>query len=595
LNRSEILAFALIIATLAMFVWGRFRYDLVALGSLLAGVLLGVVPAAHAFDGFKNEVVVIIATALVVSAAFQRSGVAEMALRPLLARLKSERTQAPVLAAATAVLSMATKNVGALAILMPVASQLAKRTGTSLSRLLMPMSFASLLGGLVTLIGTSPNILVSEVRERTLGKPFGMYDFAPVGLSLTVGGVVFLAFAYRLLPKGRAGQTGVEEVLQSASYVMEAEAPEDFSPRRISRLQEKAAGAVKVTALVHEGIRREHPPEGAIVEPRDELVLEGDERALHRLVRELKLQPIAPETPQASRRDKPVHEEARTIEAVVGPESIAVGMQPRRLDLETRFKVRLVAVSRTGRRSVPGVDAAPLQVGDILLLRGPEASLTQAIGEIGALPLANRPIQLGARRPVFLPPLILAAAMILVAFRMVPISIAFFAAAFAVVAVRAIPMREAYGALDGPVLVLIASLIPVSEALRETGGVEFLAHGASATLRGAPPIAVLATLMTASMLLAPFLHNAPTVLILGPVAVAVAKRLAIAPDPLLMGVAVGAASDFLTPVGHQCNTLVMGPGGYRFSDYPRLGAPLSVFVIAVGAPLIAHFWPLAPG
>jgi di/tricarboxylate transporter len=594
LNRSEILAFALITATLAMFVWGRFRYDLVALGSLLAGVLLGVIPAAHAFDGFKNEVVVIIATALVVSAAFERSGVAEMALRPVLARLSSERTQVPVLTAATAVLSMATKNVGALAILMPVASQLAKRTGTSISRLLMPMSFASLLGGLVTLVGTSPNILVSEVREQTLGKPFGMYDFARVGLSLTLGGVLFLAFAYRVLPKGRSGQTGVEEVLQSASYVMEAEAPGDFSPRQISRLQEKAAGAVKVAALIRGGIRHEPPPESEIVEPHDELVLEGDEGALQRLLREFRLQPIGRDRPRARRKGKPDHQESRTVEAVVGPESIALGVQPRRLDLETRFKVRLVAVSRTGRRSVPGLDAAPLQVGDILLLRGPETSLTQAIGEIGALPLADRPIQLGARPPVFLPPLILAAAMILVAFKMVPISIAFFAAAFAVVAVRAIPMREAYGALDGPVLVLIAALIPVSEALRATGGVEFLAHGVSATLRDAPPMAVLVALMTASMLFAPFLHNAPTVLILGPVAVAVAQRLAIAPDPLLMGVAVGAACDFLTPVGHQCNTLVMGPGGYRFIDYPRLGAPLSIFVIVVGAPLIAHFWPLGP-
>jgi di/tricarboxylate transporter len=241
------------------------------------------------------------------------------------------------------------------------------------------------------------------------------------------------------------------------------------------------------------------------------------------------------------------------------------------------------------------LDAAPLHVGDILLLRGHEAQLTDAIGEIGALPLADRPIQLGARRPVLLPPLILATAMILVAFKMVPITIAFFAAAVAVVAMRALPMREAYGALDGPVLVLIAALIPVSEALRSTGGVEFLAHGVSSTLRGAPPIAVLVALMTASMLFAPFLHNAPTVLILGPVAVAVAERLTIAPDPLLMGVAVGAACDFLTPIGHQCNTLVMGPGGYRFIDYPRLGAPLSIFVIAVGAPLIAHFWPLARG
>jgi di/tricarboxylate transporter len=595
-NKNEILAFALIVCTLGMFVWGRFRYDLVALGSLLAGVFLGVIPAKHAFDGFKNDVVVIIATALVVSAAFQRSGVAELVLRPMLDRLKSERTQAPALAAATAVLSMATKNVGALAILMPVAIQLAKRTGTSVSRLLMPMASASLLGGLVTLVGTSPNILVSEVRERTLGRPFNMYDFAPVGLCLTAGGVIFLAFAYRLLPRSRTAEVGVEEVLQASSYVMEAKAPQDWVPRRISRLEEKSKGAVKVTALTHRGGRRDHPPQGAMVEPGDAVVLEGDETALHRLLHHYKLKPLHPEPTRKAAEEKKssAKAETRTIEAVVGAGSKAVGMQPRRLNMERRFKIHLVAVSRQGRRSVPGIDAAPLRVGDILLLRGLEADLSRALAEIGALPLADRPLQLGAKRPVFLPPLILAAAMILVALKVLPIAIAFFAAAFAVVAVRALPMREAYAALDGPVLVLIAALIPVSEALQSTGGVDLLAHGVSQTFRGAPPIFVLTGLMTAAMLAAPFLHNAPTVLILGPVAVAVAESLHIAPDPLLMGVAVGAACDFLTPVGHQCNTLVMGPGGYRFIDYPRLGAPLSLFVIAVGAPLIAHFWPLRP-
>jgi di/tricarboxylate transporter len=374
---------------------------------------------------------------------------------------------------------------------------------------------------------------------------------------------------------------------------MEAEAPDDWTPQRISRVQDKAAGAVKVTALVHEGVRREHPPQGAMVGPRDELVLEGDETALHRLLHDLKLEPIAPEAPKREKA-APANAESRTIEAVVGKGSKAIGVQPRRLAFEARYKVSLVAVSRAGRRSAPGVDGAPLQVGDILLLRGLEADITQALAELGALPLADRPIQLSVKRPVVLPPLILAAAMILVAFKVIPIAIAFFAAAFAVVAVRALPMREAYGALDGPVLVLIAALIPVSEALQSTGGVAFLAHRVAATLRGAPPILVLAAMMTASMLSAPFLHNAPTVLILGPVAVGVARQLALAPDPLLMGVAVGAACDFLTPVGHQCNTLVMAPGGYRFIDYPRLGAPLSVFVIAAGAPLIAHFWPLRP-
>lgn len=585
------LAFALILGTLAMFVWGRVRYDLVALGSLLGGVLVGVIPAKTAFDGFKNDVVLIIAMALVVSAAFARSGIVEVALRPILGKLNSERTQVPALVSATALLSMATKNVGALAILMPVASQLARRTGTSISRLLMPMAFASLLGGLVTLVGTSPNIIVSEVREHTLGKPFAMYDFAPVGLSLTAVGLLFLAFAYPLLPRNRTGKTALNEVLASNSYVTEAVAPEDFTPRRLRRVNTLGGGAVTVSALIRDGKRRANPHPNTLLRSGDVVVLEGEENALHRLIADLKLKP--------HRADHPIERaggrgEVRSIEAVVDPGSELVGATPKRVDLQGRFNVKVLAVSRSGGRTVRRLQAAAIQAGDVLLLRGAETDLSTALSELGLLPLAERTVQLGAKRPLILPAVILAAAMILVALKVLPIAIAFFAAAFLMVAFRCIPMREAYGALEGPVLVLIAALIPVSEALQSTGGVELISSTLSQWFTGAPAWLVLGALLTASMLAAPFLHNAPTVLILGPVAVGVAKRLGIAPDPLLMGVALGAACDFLTPVGHQCNTLVMGPGGYRFIDYPRLGAPLSLLVICAGTPLIAFFWPLHP-
>jgi len=586
---SQMLAFGLILGTLGMFVWGRVRYDVVALGSLLAGVLLGVIPAKSAFDGFKNDVVLIIAMALVVSAAFARSGIVEVVLRPVLGRLNSERSQVPALATATALLSMTTKNVGALAILMPVASQLSRRTGTSLSRLLMPMAFASLLGGLVTLVGTSPNIIVSEVREHTLGKPFAMYDFAPVGLSLTAVGLVFLAFAYPLLSARRTARPALNEVLVTNSYVTEAEAPEGFKPRRVSRIITLGAGAVNVVALIRKGARKANPHPNTVMHAGDVIVLEGEETALHRLIADLKLLPHRAEHPidRASS-----HGEIRSIEAVVDPKSELVGATPKRMDLQGRYNVKVLAVSRSGGRTVRRLQAAAIQAGDVLLLRGAETDLSTALTELSLLPLAERTVQLGAKRPLILPAVILATAMILVALKILPIAIAFFVAAFAMVAFRCIPMREAYGALEGPVLVLIAALIPVSEALQSTGGVELLAREFSSLFSGAPAWLILAMLLTASMISAPFLHNAPTVLILGPVAVSVAKRLGIAPDPLLMGVALGAACDFLTPVGHQCNTLVMGPGGYRFSDYPRLGAPLSLLVICAGTPLIAFFWPL---
>jgi di/tricarboxylate transporter len=584
------LAFALIGATLLLFIWGRWRYDLIALGSVLTGVLIGVVPAASAFDGFKSDVVVIIAAALVVSAAFDRSGIVEVALRPLLSRLKREQSQVPALAAATALLSMASKNVGALAILMPAAQQLSRRTGTPVSRLLMPMSFAALLGGLVTLVGTSTNIIVSQVREQTLGKPFGMYDFAPVGLGLTALGLVFLAFAYRILPKDRQAQVPLTEALTSQSYVTEAVIPLDWDAgsKRVADIRLAGGGVAKVTGIVRDKDRRINPHANTVVKPGDVVQLEGEADALHKLIADLHWIPHRDDRPL-----EPSREEVRSVEAVVGADSLLTGRSVRRVDLQARFNIKLLAVARGGRRVSQGLRTAPIRAGDILVLRGGESDLARAMTTLGALPLADRAVQLGSRRPLILPAVILAAAMVCVALKLLPVAIAFMIAAVLMVASRAISMREAYASLDGSVLVLIAALTPVSEALQRSGGADLIAANLSLLLLHAPPLAVLGLMMLAAMAGAPFMHNAPTVLILAPVAIGVAQHLRLSPDPLLMAVATGAACDFLTPVGHQCNTLVLGPGGYRFSDYTRLGAPLSLLVIVVGTLLISAVWPLA--
>ena len=221
------LAFALIALTIGAFVWGRFRYDLVAVVALVAGLALGIIPADAAFDGFKNDVTVIIACALIVSAAFARSGIVELAMRRVLPLLKTERSQVPVLTGVVTLLSMATKNVGALAIMMPVALQVARRTGSAPSRLLMPMAFGAMAGGMVTLVGTAPNIIVAEVRQEILGQPFQMFDYAPVGLALTAIALAFLAIGYRILPKDRHGATAMNAArrLHDTKHTLATNAP----------------------------------------------------------------------------------------------------------------------------------------------------------------------------------------------------------------------------------------------------------------------------------------------------------------------------------------------------------------------------------
>jgi di/tricarboxylate transporter len=591
MTTDQALAFGLVGVTIACFIWGRFRYDLISLASLLAAVALGLVSPRKAFDGFANDVVVIIACALVVSAGFARSGLIEALLRPITPKLKSARTQVPVFVAAVAVLSMATKNVGALAILMPIALQVARKTNTAPSSLLMPMSFASLLGGLVTLVGTSPNIIVSEVRQNLFGQPFGMYDFAPVGLALTGLGVVFLSLSYRLLNKPRTPTVTLDAALEAKAYVTQVEAPEDWAAdkRRVADLNELGRGDVRVVALMREGARRASPHGATVLKPGDKLLLEGDQADLEQFIARAKL--------KLTRSDKPVlmeepTEDVHVVEAIVGAESNLAGKTAQRMDLYGRFGVNLLAVSRSGYRLSQVINRIRLKPGDVIMLQGGERALPGALKELGLLPLAEREVRLGGGRRALAPAGILAAAMLAIAFHLAPVAIAFFAAAVAMVAFGGLRMRDAYAALDGPVLVLIGALIPVGEAIHATGGADLVAAALSRLLGAGPPIAAMALMMLLAMISAPFMHNAPTVLVFAPIAAGLAQRLHLNPDPFLMSVAVGAACDFLTPIGHQCNTLVMAPGGYRFSDYPRLGAPLSLLVLVVGPPLIAAVWPL---
>lgn len=586
------LAFGLVGLTIVGFVWGRFRYDLIAVTALLTGVAIGVVPANKAFEGFSNDITVIIASALVVSAAFARSGVVEAVLRPILPRLKTERSQIPALTAAVTVLSTATKNVGALAILMPVALQLTRRTGTSPSRLLMPMAFGAMLGGMVTLVGTSPNIIVSQVREEILGRPFQMYDYTPVGLILAVLGFVFVAFAYRLLPKDRAPAANLEAALAANAYFTEVEVPEDWiSDRpRVADLHALAQGEARIMALMRGGKRRGNPHPNTKIRPGDTMLIEGEPQALDALINRAKLKLTRSDRPIAM--DQPT-EEVRIVEAVVGAESSLIGQSAQQADLYGAHGVNLLAVSRSGYRLNQHLNRVRFKGGDVIVLQGGERTLPGALQAFGLLPLAERDVRLGGIRRMLAPALILAAAMVMVAFHVVPVAIAFFGAAVVMIAIDALRMREAYAAVDGPLIVLIAALIPVSDAIQSTGGADLIGSWLSDVFRGQSPMIALASIMAVAMAATPFLNNAATVLIVAPVGASLAQKLGLNPDPFLMAVAVGAACDFLTPIGHQCNTLVMGPGGYRFSDYPRLGAPLTVLVLAVGTPLIAAFWPLA--
>lgn len=587
---QQIFAFAILAGLIVLFIWDRIRYDLVALLGLLASILCGIVPAKQAFSGFSDEAVIIIASALVISRGVSGSGIAEELVRRAAPYLRTTGSQVALFAGAVGLMSTILKNIGSLAMMLPLALHTARRTETSPSQILMPMSFASLIGGIVTLVGTSPNILVSRMRLELLGKPYGMFDFAPVGLAILVAGMAFLTVGWRLLPK-RAKGTG-EPLFQIEDYTTEVRLGAD-SPligSTVAEVEARSNGEVQITAVVRHGFRRLAPRGQWMLMEGDILVLEGEANALKRAIDANKLELVAEK--EIAAVDDATSDAIATIEAVVGENSDLVGRSAEQVHLRERYGVNLLAISRRGRRLSQRLRRTRFRPGDVVVLQSNREAMSETLSALGCLPLAERNLELGRRRARLAPVVILGLAIVLIVAQIVPVAVAFFGAAIAMVLSGALSLEEAYDSIEWPIIILFAALIPVSEALRTTGATGLIAEWLSAAAHNLPPWGTVTFVIVSAMAVTPFLNNAATVLVMAPIAAAMAHKLGFRPDAFLMATAIGAACDFLTPIGHQCNTLVMGPGGYRFGDYWRLGLPLSIIVVVIGTLLLPIVWPL---
>jgi di/tricarboxylate transporter len=587
MTTPQVLAFAVICALMVAFIWGRFRYDVVAALGLLAAIFVGIVPPEEAFSGFSDDIVIVVGSALVVSAAVSRSGVMEVLLQRLAPNISAPRLQIFILVAVVAALSGFVKNIGALAIMIPIAFQMARRSNVSPSMFLMPMSFAALLGGLVTQIGTSPNIIVSSVRQQLTGTSFGMFDFAPVGAALAVAGIIFLTFFYWLLPQRARVGLSVNEAIQIKNYTTDAkvEAGSGMIGRSVGDLQKLAEGGAMVLSITAADGKQRKPLPDSLLREGDRLILEGTPEGLDALVERGGLDFGVRRTRQSA--------ENTSIEAIIGPNSALIGTTAREFALYERTGIDLLAISRRQKRFSEKLSHIRFEAGDVVLLLGNRESIGEQLRTLDCLPLAERNLQLGAVRSRLLPIGILLVAMAVTALGLLPVPVAFFAAAVLIVVTGGVPLRELYGKLDGPILLMLACLIPVSDSLRTTGATDLIASFLSAVAMDLPPFAALGLIMLAAMAVTPFLNNAATVLVMAPIAATFATDLGLRPEAFLMAVAIGAGCDFLTPIGHQCNTLVMGPGGYRFGDYWRLGLPLSILVLLISVPMLLLVWPIA--
>jgi len=588
---AEGAVFLVLVLTLVGFVSGVWRYDVVAMVAALVLFVLGIIPSERLFAGFGHPAVITVAAVLVVGHGLQNSGL--VALLAGWMRRAGERPTAQVgtLSTVVAAASAFMNNVGALALFLPVAVRLARKSGVSASILLMPLAFASLFGGMVTLVGTPPNIIIATFRPQDSGGPFGMFDFAPVGLALSAAGILFISLVgWRLLPRrdppGEGG--GLFDIQE---YMTEVRVPEgsplDGTP--LGELGTERDGEVVVVALVRNERRVAAPAPHEVVRIGDVLILEADSQTLEELADGERLELTGSGSPDQETLSS---DDVRLLEVVVRPDSPLVGRSAGSLQLRWRHGVNVLAVSRRGTRISRRLAKVRFEAGDILLIQMIEVEMEEKLASLGVLPLAERELSLGRSRRILAAVGIFGGAIALTTTDLLPVTVSFSLAAVLMVTTGLIRIRDLYRQVDLAILVLLAAMLPVGEALEATGGADRIAGWILSLGASLPPSGTLVVILLASMLLTNVINNAAAVILMAPIALTVAAGLQVSPDPFLMGVAVGGSAAFLTPIGHQSSLLVMGPGGYRFADYWRMGLPLQLLTLAVAAPMILMVWPM---
>lgn len=588
---DQIIVFVTLFVALSLFVWGKLRHDLIAIICLMILVFSGIIPPEEAFFGFANPAVVTVAMILVVSFGLQKSGLIDFIGNWVMKLGDNPLLQIGALCVIVCFASAFMNNVGALAVLMPVAISVAKKSGTSPSIILMPIAFSSLLGGMITLIGTPPNILISNIRKDKLGESFKMFDFAPVGLGVALIGLVFIVFiGWRLIPK-RMGNSDDKEKFNINDYITEVRVTEDSKivEKTLSDIHELTEGDVKILNVIRNRQLIHAPSLNMTLKERDILTLEASSEDLKTFVENNKTQLVGKSEEKA---DIVGGENISTIEAVVMADALISNQTAAGLNLRKRYDVNLLAISRQGKKIRKRIDHVKFQVGDVLLLQGDSDKWNDLLQNLGCLPLADRGFNIGEPKKIILAVGIFLMALALIIFDLTQVQIAFSLSALLMVITKIIPLREIYTCIDWPVIILLGAFLPIGTAMESSGGAETIAHQILSIGGSLPNWGILALVLVVTMFLSDVINNAATVLLMAPVAIGLAIGLDCSPDPFLMAVAVGGSCAFLTPIGHQSNTLVMGPGGYKFTDYWRMGLPLEIIILVVSIPLILFFWPL---
>ena len=592
MTTDQIILFTLFGAVFALLLWGRFRYDLVAFGALMVAVVLGVVPSSEAFTGFGHPATLVVALVLIVSAGLVRSGAVYLITRTLVDASRGLGAHITIMGTVGGILSAFMNNVAALALLMPVDIQTARKAGRAVGLTLMPLSFATILGGMVTLIGTPPNIIIASIREEALGTPFRMFDFAPVGGVAALAGLAFVALiGWRLIPaRADAGAGSVAE--DFAAYVAELTVPDDSDliGQRLRDLDAQAEKAdVAILGLIRDGKRRFGAAQNRQIAAGDAIVLEATPEALDEFRSALKLRFSDAKREAAL---KAANEGLTVVEVVVPVGARIEGKSAQSVGLSWRRQAVLMGISRQGRRITTQLRKTPVKAGDILLILCHAEAASDVTDWLGCLPLAERGLAVTDNSKTWLAMGLFGGAVLAASVGLLYLPIALGLVVVGYVLTKILPLAEIYDHVEWPVVVLLGSMIPLGAALEASGGTELLASALLSLTAGWPAWTILTVLMIVTMTLSDVLNNTATTIVAAPVGIEMAVSLGVSPDPFLMAVAIAASAAFLTPIGHKNNTLILGPGGYAFGDYWRMGLPLEIIIVAVSIPTLLLVWPI---
>ena len=589
---DQIIVFTTLIIALILFINGRIRYDLVAMLALMALTFVGIIPTDSAFIGFANPAVVTVAAVLVLSRALENAGFVDV-IGAWVAKVGTNATlQVATLTGLVTVLSAFINNVGALALLIPVAIRVARKCERSPSYLLMPMAFGSLLGGMTTLIGTPPNLIIAGFRQDRLGQEFSMFDFSPVGVGVALAGLIFISLiGWRIVPK-RRGQDSREHLFHITDYLSEivVSAKSPLVGMRIEELTGQDDDVV-IVAHTRDGDRTTAPSKYLPLMVNDILIIRAGVASTARFSARYGVMPRVDVKPSVRQLES---SKSSLIESVVTRFSVAENRTARDLGLRSRFGTNLLAIARRGEALEGRLSDERFLPGDVLLLQMPESAQKNILAALGLLPLVVRTFSTGQSPRLFLALVIFTASIALAALGILPAAIAFTTAVLLMILASVINLRQAYDSIDWSIIVLLGAMIPVGQALETTGGAMLVADMILALGHEFSPLMVLGGLLLGTMLLSAVINNAAAAIVMAPVAINVAEGIGASADPFLLAIAIGASCAFLTPIGHQSNTIVMGPGGYHFGDYLPLGIVMVGIVLLVALPLLYVFWPLFP-